>query len=174
MWSLKQVVSHQLRVLLPELRWKERWFPEELARGRWAGSHGSVRERREATRGPLSSRLWENPCPQTGGYLPAGPGRSEEEQEGFPFSGSQRLASPRPSWPGLHASRVSERNSPDFGRTSGPSGNVCRREFINSGEVLVLLPGMSPTSRISVAQEGPSIRVGFPDRASPHTLYLIC
>lgn len=118
-----------------------------------------MRERREATKGPLSSRLWENPCPQTGGYLPAGPGRSEEEQEGFPFSGSQRLASPRPSWPGLHASRVSERNSPDFGRTSGPSGNVCRREFINSGEVLVLLPGMFPTSRISVAQEGPSIRV---------------
>ena len=33
MWSLKQVVSHQLRVLLPELRRKERWFPEELAGG---------------------------------------------------------------------------------------------------------------------------------------------
>lgn len=79
-------------------------------RGQWGGRRAlCMRELRLKPGGPFEAGLWEHPCPQAGGgSLPAGPGRGEEEQEGFHFSNSQCLTFPWQSWPGLHTSRVSK------------------------------------------------------------------
>ena len=106
-------------------------------------SQGSLQDRELLLEqgGPFEAGLWENPCPPSGVYLPAGPGRSQEEQEvSISLIPSAWLFHDRA---GQAFTILEFLREADFGRTSGPFGNVRRREFLNSENVFVfLLPGM--------------------------------
>ena len=108
MWPLSKEGSSQWEACFPRLLWKKCHHPPRS----WKGTVGlltrALHERSAGTEGLLAAVLLKNRCPQTGGYIPAGPGRNEEEKKGSHFPNSQYLVFPRQSWPGLHTSNFSK------------------------------------------------------------------
>lgn len=66
----------------------------ELEGGSGAVPRALCRRQLLTQQGPFEAGIPGKSLPQTGGYLPAGSGRIEEEQDGFCFSDSQCLAFP--------------------------------------------------------------------------------
>lgn len=100
-----------------------------------------LHERSAGTEGLFAAVLLKNRCSQTGGYVPAGPGRHEEEKKGPVFLTLN-------TWPfqdraGQAFTRLTFLKEADFGRTFSPFGNVYRMQYMNSEKVLFfLLPGL--------------------------------